>query len=382
MVGRGQELVMTSTGTLKCGVALLASRISVLGEDSCGGSEVVLWEDVAILRDAGIPVRVYASAACDPGSVNVISVRTGTPQIASIEYVGQLLLKERKAILLAYNEPAVAGWAPDRTIVRFDWTTPLPRYWNWPIWLSRFRRARYLFPSESERHIFLEQHGRVLAPNAIVVNNAVDLQLFRPINGCATDRASQGLRVGYAGQWSAGKGIPELLNAWRIVKSVVPTAELYMAGGPKLWKSVTKVPQVEESTRLVREMEEQGLLHCVGTLERSQMPAFWKSLDVAVMPSLSESFGLVALEALACGIPVVSTTAGGLKEIAVDGESGLFVPPGDAEALARALLSLLTNDQLRLRLTLGARRRPQAFSLERRSRELLQLVFGLVQKTC
>jgi glycosyltransferase involved in cell wall biosynthesis len=90
----------------------------------------------------------------------------------------------------------------------------------------------------------------------------------------------------------------------------------------------------------------------------------------------------VALEALACGIPVVSTTAGGLKEIAVDGESGLFVPPGDAEALARALLSLLTNDQLRLRLTLGARRRAQAFSLERRSRELLQLVFGLVQKTC
>jgi glycosyltransferase involved in cell wall biosynthesis len=372
---------MTSTEILnKFGVALLASRISVLGEGSCGGSEVVLWEDAAILSDAGIPVRVYASAACNPGSVHVLPVRTGTPQIISLEYVGQLLLRERKALLLAYNEPAVAGWAPDRTIVRFDWTTPLPRYWNWPVWFSRFRRARYLFPSESERHLFLQQHGSMLAPNTIVVPNAVDLQLFRPINGGATGRASEGLRVGYAGQWSAGKGIPELLKAWRIVKSIVPTAELYMAGGPKLWKSVTMVPQVEESTRLVGEMEEQGLLHCVGTLERSQMPGFWKSLDVAVMPSLSESFGLVALEALACGVPVLSTTAGGLKEIAVDGESGLFVPPGDAEALSRALLSLLTNDPLRLRLTQGARRRAQAFSLERRSRELLHVIIGLAEK--
>jgi glycosyltransferase involved in cell wall biosynthesis len=373
---------MTSKERLnKFGVALLASRISVLGEDSCGGSEVVLWEDAAILRDAGIPVRVYASAACNRGSVNILPLRTGTPQIASLEYVGQLLLKERKALLLAYNEPAVAGCAPHRTIVRFDWTTPLPRYWNWPMWLPRFRRARYLFPSESERHVFLQEHGCVLEPNTIVLPNAVDLQLFRPINDGKTDRAPEGLRVGYAGQWSAGKGIPELLKAWRIVRSVVPAAELSMAGGPKLWKSVATVPQAEESTRLVREMEEQGLLHSVGTLERSQMPAFWRSLDVAVMPSLSESFGLVALEALACGVPVVSTTAGGLKEIAVDEESGLFVPPGDAEALAQALLRLLTDDSLRLRLTQGARRRAQAFSLERRSRQLLHLIFELAEKT-
>jgi len=365
---------MTSASRLKkFGVALLASRISVLGEYSCGGSEVVLWEDAAILRDAGVPVRVYASATHDRKSVKVISLRTALPLITSLEYGGRFLLKEREALLIAYNEPAVAGWAPDRTIVRFDWTTPLPRYWNWPMWLSRFRRARYLFPSESERHIFLQQHGCMLAPNTVVVPNAVDLQLFRPMNGGAADRSSKGLRVGCAGQWSAGKGIPELLKAWRTVKSVLPAAELYMAGGPRLWKNVM-VPQVEESTSLVREMEEQGLLHCVGTLPRSRMPAFWKSLDVAVMPSLSESFGLVALEALACGIPVVSTTAGGLKEIAVDGECGLFVPPGDAAALARALLALLTNDSLRLRLAEGARRRANAFSLERRSRELLQLI--------
>jgi len=372
---------MTSIAILKkVGVALLAPRMSALGEDSCGGSEVVLWEDAAILRDAGIPVRVYASAAGSRTSVNVIRLRTSAPLITSLEYTGRLLLREPEALLMSYNEPTAGGWAPDRTIVRFDWTTHLPRYWDWPIWRSRFRRARYLFPSENERQIFLRQHGSMLAPNTVVVPNAVDLQLFRPMNSGATARASQGLRVGCAGQWSAGKGIPQLLEAWRTVKSVVPAAELYMAGGPRLWKNVGVVPQEEGSTSRVREMEAQGLLHCVGTLPRSHMPTFWKSLDIAVVPSLSESFGLVALEALACGVPVVSTTAGGLKEIAVDGESGLFVPPGDPAALARALLTLLTDNHLRLRLAEGAQRRAQAFSLENRSRELLDLICEVVKK--
>jgi glycosyltransferase involved in cell wall biosynthesis len=365
---------MTAMSRLReFGVALLASRISILGEDSCGGSEIVLWEDAGILRQAGIPVRVYASATLDREAVEVIPVRTAFPLITSLEYGSQFLRKERKAVLLAYNEPSIAGWAPDRTIVRFDWTTALPRYWDWPLWRSRFGRARYLFPSRNERQIFLERNGPILAPRTIVVPNAVDLDLFRPSDGSA-DRAPGGLRVGCAGQWSAGKGIPELLSAWRTVKSNLPSVELYMAGGPRLWKSAGVAPGVEESTTMVGEMEEQGLLHCVGTLTRSQMPAFWQSLDVAVMPSLSESFGLVALEALACGIPVVCTTAGGLKEIAVDGECGLFVPPGDPAALAQGLRTMLTDDALRLRLAKSARSRAEEFSLERRSREFLQCI--------
>jgi glycosyltransferase involved in cell wall biosynthesis len=103
------------------------------------------------------------------------------------------------------------------------------------------------------------------------------------------------------------------------------------------------------------------------------MPEFWISKDVAVVPSLTEAFGLVALEALACGVPVVATTAGGLKEIVIDGECGLLVPPGDTAALARALRLLLTDEQLRRRLSAAARLRAENFSLQRRSRELLTL---------
>jgi len=106
------------------------------------------------------------------------------------------------------------------------------------------------------------------------------------------------------------------------------------------------------------------------------MPKFWNSVDVAVVPSLYEPFGLVALEALACGVPVVATTAGGLKEIVEDGKSGLLVPPGDAPALARALLALLTNGSLRTKLAEDARQRAEQFSLELRSARLLDFLRG------
>src|SRR5713226_7677791 len=138
------------------GAALLAPRICILGHDPCGGSEVILWEDVRILQNAGIPVRVYGSAARNGAPVIKLAVRTNAPLITSAEYCGQFVLKERNATLLAYNEPTVAALAPRRAIVRFDWNTGLPRYWKLPGWLSRFQRACYLFPSQSERNLFLK----------------------------------------------------------------------------------------------------------------------------------------------------------------------------------------------------------------------------------
>lgn len=357
----------------KRGVALLASRICKLGDEPCGGSEVMLWEDARVLEKAGIPVRVYASAARKDASVNVIAFRARTAQLNTIEYARTLLRKEPEALIFAYNEPSLAGYAPDRSIVRFDWSTPLPRYWNWPLWLSRFQRSRYLFPSESEREIFLERHARIPSRQTTVISNAIDLELFQPCKQAQRD--SKGcLRVGFAGQWVARKGIQEILKAWLGLKFEFPGCELCIAGGPSLWKNISRVAGAEEVAKRVEQMERLEFVHCVGALPRSAMPEFWSAVDVAVVPSLYEPFGLVALEALACGVPVIATAVGGLKDIVLDGECGLLVPPGDAGELGRALRLLLTNEPLRQRLAAGARLRAEQFSLERRSRELLALV--------
>jgi glycosyltransferase involved in cell wall biosynthesis len=361
------------------GVALLATRMSILGEDPCGGSEVVMWDDAAILKDVGIPVRVYGRAARKGAPVRVLPLRTNAPLLTSIEYGGQFLSKEREALIIAYNEPALAGWVPERTIVRFDWSTALPRYWNWPLWLSRFQRASYLFPSESERQLFLSHHGQIPTQRTAVVPNAVDLELFQPTHGGSNPLAKP-LRVGFAGQWVPGKGIAELLEAWRSVKSTVPNAELHLAGGAQLWKATTEPVGALECAGRIRRMEQEGLLSAVGPLPHMRMREFWNSLSVAVVPSHSESFGLVALEAMACGVPVLATAVGGLKEIIQDGESGLLVPPGDVASLARGLATLLTDDALRSRLAMSARRRAETFSVERRSRELLQLLAERTRK--
>jgi glycosyltransferase involved in cell wall biosynthesis len=70
----------------------------------------------------------------------------------------------------------------------------------------------------------------------------------------------------------------------------------------------------------------------------------------------------------------VASSVGGLKEIVTHGESGILVPPGDSDALAEAVKSLLKNDLLQRRLAAGARRRAESFSMERRSSEFLKLL--------
>jgi glycosyltransferase involved in cell wall biosynthesis len=335
---------------------------------------VVFWEDASILKNAGIPVRVYGRAAYEGAPVRVLPLRTALPLVTSIEYGAKLLRQEREALIIAYNEPALAGWAPDRVTVRFDWSTPLPRYWNWPVWRSRFRRARYLFPSENEKRLFLQRHHGIPERCNSVVPNAVDLRLFRPADAGPEIPPAKPLRVGYAGQWEPDKGIYQLLEAWQSVKKTVPHAELCLAGGDKLWKSTEEVHGATDCAAKVHDMERDGMLSTAGAVPRNQMPAFWNSLSVAVVPSFHEAFSLIALEAMACGIPVVATAVGGLKEIVQEGESGLLVPAGDSTALAQALVTLLTNEPLRRRLAQGALRRAEMFSLERRSRLLLQLL--------
>lgn len=360
-------MTMPSYGS-RLQVAQLAPRGTVVGDGPCGGSEVVLREDWRILERAGIPVAVYAQKAADGASVTQIPLHSSLPLLTSLEYCLPYIRREPRALLLSYNEPSVAGLAPDRSIIRFDWTTPLPRYWKLPFWLPRFQRSLYLFPSESERRIFLDAHPRIPQDRAVVIPNAVDMELFSPHN-----RQHHVPRIGFAGQWTTGKGVDVLLKAWEIVCRALPEAELWFAGGTGLWKNTLQKPGTAWIAGQVKSSRGKNVKVC-GELPRSQMPNFWNSLTLAVVPSLRESFGLVALEALSCGVPVVASRVGGLPEIVLDGECGLLVTPGKPNELAQALLTLLTNEPLSRQFGLVARNRAMRFSSERRARDFLRLL--------
>ena len=87
--------------------------------------------------------------------------------------------------------------------------------------------------------------------------------------------------------------------------------------------------------------------------------------DLFLLPSESESFGLSALEAMACEVPVIASNAGGLPEVVVDGETGFLLPVGDVEGMAAAALKLLGDDDLHRRFAAASRRRAvEGFSQE------------------
>jgi glycosyltransferase involved in cell wall biosynthesis len=115
----------------------------------------------------------------------------------------------------------------------------------------------------------------------------------------------------------------------------------------------------ERISHLVRDMELDHEITFVGAVNQRELPFYYTASDVCVIPSHYEPFGMVALEAMACGTPVVATDVGGLKFTVVPEETGLLVPPKDDRALAEAIARVLTDADWTQRLTQQATSRVQ-----------------------
>lgn len=335
-----------------------------------GGSSVILQEDVRILREAGYRVAVWAQHGSTSQLVtHTQGIKIQKPLLSSLEYCGHFVKANQKAVLIAYNEPTVAVLAPVRTVVRFDWPTPLPRYAPWPVVRRRVLRARFLFPSEALRDLWLTAHPFVPIERTIVLRNAVDPQVWAP----APPPREQPLRVGFAGQWIPEKGLHVLLAAWPEVEARVERVELLLAGGPALWQRTSPAPGARDVADEVACMRFRHRIMEVGVVPRQEMPRFWWRVHVACIPSVwPEPFGLAALEAMACGRPVVASAVGALPEVV--GDAGILVPPDDTVALAEALVELLRDKERREELGAKATTRARTFSLDNRARALIALV--------
>ena len=212
----------------------------------------------------------------------------------------------------------------------------------------------------------IEQETRDAGVDAARIHflpNPVDTRHFRP---GGTDRAQ--LRAGlgvtddrlvaaFAGRLSREKGLSELLEAWRILADSGRLAETN-GTGPVLLVAGPDMPghawNLGESARAF--VAEHGLNTSVTFLGALRDVApLYRAADIAVVPSHFEALGLSALEALACGIPVVASSVGGLLDFMVDGVNGGLCPPQDAPALAVTLDALLTDPALRTRTAANAR---------------------------
>jgi phosphatidylinositol alpha 1,6-mannosyltransferase len=216
-----------------------------------------------------------------------------------------------------------------------------PLVWKWLRW---FHRPAVLTqtPGEAVAHE-LERRG---IGRPIVWGRGVDSEHFRPARRSAGWRrwlagADDTAIVLHVGRLAPEKNIDVLAEAWTVARERVgQRATFVIAGeGPERRRLLTHLPWVRQ----------------LGFLDRDKLADVYASADICVLPSRTETCGLVALEAMASGLAVVAADAGGFRESITHGRSGLLVAPDDAVGFASEILSLVIAPQRRAEIATAAR---------------------------
>jgi len=181
-------------------------------------------------------------------------------------------------------------------------------------------------------------------PEAIrVMPLGVDIDVFRPLSG--VEREACRLMT-TASADAPLKGLPVLLKAMALLRPKFPELTLTLIGKPKA---------DGETRRLIDALGLEDAIDYRHGISTEEMVACYARATVAVVPSLYEGFGLPAIEAMACGVPLVSTAGGALPEVV--GEAGKLVDAGDEQALAAAIAGLLLSSSEREQLAVAGRER-------------------------
>ncbi len=179
----------------------------------------------------------------------------------------------------------------------------------------------------------------------------------------ALKEAGEALWLGVVGELHPIKGHRYALAAFMALEAAYPNLHLIIAGDGELREELAYAAQASKRVHFV------GYVDDAGTL----MSAF----DLLAVPSLSEAFGYVVLEAGAAGVPVVASRVGGIPEI-LEGDCGMLVPPHDAPALQDALSILLTDTRMRTRMAKALKARVQSYFSRERMVEDTKTVYEMM----
>ena len=192
-----------------------------------------------------------------------------------------------------------------------------------------------------------------------VVPCGVDVGRFTP-RGPVEPRNPDRHRLVVACRLVERKGIGNAITAL----ASLPGVELHVAGGPDA-AALDVDPEARRLRALAASLGVEDRVVLRGRVGRDDMPALLRSADAVVCVPWYEPFGIVPLEAMACGVPVVASAVGGQIDSVVDGVTGVHVPPRDPSSLARALSALLDQPERRAELgAAGARRARERFAHE------------------
>jgi D-inositol-3-phosphate glycosyltransferase len=194
-------------------------------------------------------------------------------------------------------------------------------------------------PAEREKQNLID-HYRADPEKIHLIPCGVDLARFQP-----KDRDQSRARLGldiqadvliYVGRFAPVKGLDALVGAVALLRDALPALHLMVVGGDGLGSLSTRAIQ-----KRVCELHLQNRISFVGRIDQSVLPYYYSAADLLALPSHYESFGLVVLEALACGTPVLATPVGAMESIIRHGVNGAIVQCAQSGALAKGIAEQL-----------------------------------------
>lgn len=211
------------------------------------------------------------------------------------------------------------------------------------VWLDRstLRWCDLVLANSRAVAQVLMRRERVPSDKVRIVYQGIDVARFSTSHQRAVPAltASRDPVVGYVGRLHPEKGVRYLIEAAALVAQVTKAFQVVIVGDGA---EAATLRTLVEARSLSDRVRFAGM--------QADVVRFMRTFDILAIPSVEEGLPTVAMEALACGVPIVATAVGGTPEVNEHGRTGLLVPPADAASLARALLGLVTNEPLRRRL--------------------------------
>ena len=223
------------------------------------------------------------------------------------------------------------------------------------------RFCDYIFSENKEdlelmrRYRFKSKQRLGLLGNGADIRTAFNPRRFEhPDKAASRKDRGEKLVIGSVGRLTKSKGFPELFDVAKALKEKYPNVSFSIVGIPDDIRS-DGIPKAE-----IEALAEDGTIRFVEPMPNRDMPDYYRSVDILVLPSHREGFPKALVEAAAMALPIVATDVRGCREVVDHTVNGILVPKGDKSALFQALEKLVTNRDLRLEMGENGRRKAEA----------------------
>lgn len=384
-------------------ISVHSSPLANLGSTDAGGMNVYVRELSHHIAATGLPIDVFTrrtdlqtpeiQTPCD--GVRVVAITAGPPSPVSKYDLFQYMPEFASEMALFALRDGIRYDIMHAHYWLSGWVAQLAkRYWSIPYALMFHTTAHMknavsaskdhepalrgqierrlvgladsIIAGNPDERADLIWRQRAVPEKICTIPPGVDTELFRPLDRRAS-RAELGLAendavVTFVGRVDPIKGIDTLVQAIALMDGMTERELVVQFVGGDLDPTGNPTGPLAKVAQQLQDFGVDHWFRLVGSQPQDRLPVIYSSADLVCVPSRYESFGLVAVEAMACGVPVVASRAGGLVFSIDEGETGFLVPANDASAFADAMTLLLNNPELAEKMGTQARKQAHRFA--------------------